>query len=518
MMLKLPWATSSILILLSLRCDESVSALAVPSPTVGSCRQEETVQLPDEGAFQLLRSKVAHSVAKGERRAGERAAQLRPVCRHCARPGSLCLCHVLPEDKIATSTNILILQHPNERRKKNLSTVPLLRLVLKNVQVIVGYTFDAEAIEPVRDLLARGRKPLLLYPREDALSLEEMPTSALIQRTTPPLEDGTHDSTDRMNNDNLLILVDGTWTEAKRMVRDSPDLVRHCQPVQFSSAGSSIYDALRREPEEHCLSTLEACVQALQYLEEDTLELQQTLQNVLQGHVDAHLANARIMAPRFVNAASEKTRDKSQRVREIEHSMFPLLSNDHNQKGYHDGKKYQATTIDSPGSSTPQDPFSSRHGSFVWQRLPDGALLRSLEPSDAILVDSWWEHRSSKSLPSMLRRIQLDHTGTFCLGVEDTHGNLVACIMRYETGAIGMLHVEKHARRKGYGTALLRQLTQVLGQQGDARVAFIHDGNTASEALFRAVGWEPANGEVKRQTGRRKAKRKWIHLSSSQHS
>ena len=56
--------------------------------------------------------------------------------------------------------------------------------------------------------------------------------------------------------------------EAKRMAQQSPGLVQSCQLVQFASPGSSLYAAIRKEPEAHCLSTLEACAQALVLLEE----------------------------------------------------------------------------------------------------------------------------------------------------------------------------------------------------------------------------------------------------------
>ena len=122
-----------------------------------------------------LRAKIAHGVAKGERRARERLAQPRPVCPHCSRPPILCVCNVLPSDKISTATKILILQHPNEFRKRNLSTVPLIRLVLQNVQVLVGYSFhqDLKDLAPIQQALHAGIQPLLLYPGEDATSLDD---------------------------------------------------------------------------------------------------------------------------------------------------------------------------------------------------------------------------------------------------------------------------------------------------------------------------------------------------------
>ena len=130
------------------------------------------------------------------------------------------------------------------------------------------------------------------------------------------------------NNNNLLIVIDGTWSEAKRMVRDSPFLTQECQSVQFSSEALSIYHALRREPEDHCLSTLEACAQALLLLEPSsdysyTQKVVDRLHTVLKAHVDAHLANAQRLATSRESAAAAKLYAKNQRKREIEGTMFP---------------------------------------------------------------------------------------------------------------------------------------------------------------------------------------------------
>jgi hypothetical protein len=50
-------------------------------------------------------------------------------------------------------------------------------------------------------------------------------------------------------------------------MQESPSLVRHCQKVQFTSDSTSIYYAVRKEPEARCLSTLEACAKGLELLE-----------------------------------------------------------------------------------------------------------------------------------------------------------------------------------------------------------------------------------------------------------
>ena len=81
---------------------------------------------------------ILGSIAAGERRAMSRLSESRPLCERCVRPPSVCVCDVLPASPIATRTSVLVLQHPNEFRRKHFSTTPLLPLSLSNVRVKVG--------------------------------------------------------------------------------------------------------------------------------------------------------------------------------------------------------------------------------------------------------------------------------------------------------------------------------------------------------------------------------------------
>lgn len=205
-----------------------------------------------------LINKIASSAAKTERREVERQRGPRETCSRCSRPPDLCVCESLPEKLITTSTTILVLQHPRERRRKSLSTVPLMPLVLDNIEIKVGFSFEIDDLELVKDFLASGRKPLLLFPGKDAISLDR-----------PPDGEKQRDIVERIQSeDQLLIVLDGTWSEALGVFYRSPDLTRACQQVQFKSDTKSIYpEELRKEPKKHCISTLESCATALTLLE-----------------------------------------------------------------------------------------------------------------------------------------------------------------------------------------------------------------------------------------------------------
>jgi len=93
---------------------------------------------------------------------------------------------------------------------------------------------------------------LLLYPGPGAEDIETM----------PPMEDG---------KPRTLIVVDGTWRQAGRVMRETRVLQQAISAgtvrrVQFAHAGSSGYE-FRKEPHDFCLSTLESVAYTLRFLE-----------------------------------------------------------------------------------------------------------------------------------------------------------------------------------------------------------------------------------------------------------
>mmetsp|Transcript_40582 Transcript_40582/g.45233 ORF Transcript_40582/g.45233 Transcript_40582/m.45233 type:complete len:196 (-) Transcript_40582:36-623(-) len=118
---------------------------------------------------------------------------------------------------------------------------------------------------------------------------------------------------------------------------------------------------------------------------------------------------------------------------------------------------------------------------------------------------------------------------------DNNNHKLIACIVRYETGTLGILHVAEDYRNRGYGAALLKEVTRrimIQQQQGQGEgddsdsdseydynvkgcEAYIRDGNVASESVFTKVGWKcenDLNGIIATKgTGRRRSKKKWIY-------
>lgn len=101
-----------------------------------------------------------------------------------------------------------------------------------------------------------------LSGRENTMILFPCPSAVDIE--TIQLDEG--DSRPRN-----LIVVDGTWRQAGRVMRNMECLRLAIEEgrvtcVQFANAGSSSY-TFRKEPREYCLSTLESICYALRFLE-----------------------------------------------------------------------------------------------------------------------------------------------------------------------------------------------------------------------------------------------------------
>lgn len=435
---------------------------------------QNNVPVPTQAAAsRLAQAKTTSSyVSKSERRENQRDTTPRQLCDRCSRPPSICFCQELPPNgPIITATEVLILQHPSEFRRKTISTTPLLPLVLSRCSIRVGYSFDnLQDLPPVTAALSRGQRPLLLFPGEDAVSLDDGITPNLLDQTTTFRDVSDTDSSSATNPSssssycsNLLIILDGTWSQAKKMARESPSLLACCQKVQFTNRGDSIYGAIRTQPEEHCLSTLECCAQALLHLEPDSDK--------------AHTAVSHL------NSVLRTLVDQQQQMR-----ISPPPRDD----------------SENNSQSLGQDLLLDGRDIV---RLPDGSTLRKLRHSDVPLVNSQWDRGDARTSLQVLSQ-RIAH-GDACFGIFRGH-ELCGFILQYEDGVLGMLEVAEAYRRRGYASTLLAKATHTLEAMHVPCVAYILDGNAASEAVFTQQGWVKENPTAKRGTGRRRAKRKWI--------
>lgn len=122
----------------------------------------------------------------------------RAVCSRCRRPESVCYCrHITAID---TSTRILLLQHPRERDVA-IGTARIAHMCLPHSEIHVGVKWsDSSALQCA--LSDKERPAILLYPGEGAKDIVRDPPRGAV----------------------TLIVVDGTWWQTKKIVRENPIL------------------------------------------------------------------------------------------------------------------------------------------------------------------------------------------------------------------------------------------------------------------------------------------------------
>ncbi len=168
--------------------------------------------------------------------------ETRAFCQQCDFLKSRCLCDVI--QTIPNHTHLIILQHPTET-KHPLNTVRILMKTFKNISLFIGEDFSNDL--KINTLLSDDKnRCVLLYPGQNhQIDISQEKNS------TRPI---TH-----------LFLIDGTWRKSKRIFLTSKNLQQmptfSLQPTELSQY------RIRKTPTQESLSTLEATVMALSYIE-----------------------------------------------------------------------------------------------------------------------------------------------------------------------------------------------------------------------------------------------------------
>ena len=184
------------------------------------------------------------------------------MCAGCGRPASVCLCaYVTP---LQTRTRVVILQHPRERHVPiNTARLALLGLPRAMFRRAVEFHDDPE-VQAVLSGADGGPPAYVLFPGPHAMDLAV---------TQPP-------------GPITLIVVDGTWWQAKKLLRRNPALAALPQ-LRLTPAAPSRY-RIRREPRDECVATIEALAMALGALEGDPARFA-TLLRPFEAMVDKQL-------------------------------------------------------------------------------------------------------------------------------------------------------------------------------------------------------------------------------------
>ncbi|MGZ3688386.1 MAG: tRNA-uridine aminocarboxypropyltransferase [Bdellovibrionota bacterium] len=175
---------------------------------------------------------------------------MRPLCPRCLKSLITCYCGRL--QPFRTNLMLILLQHPLER-KKAIGTARMTHLSIPGSRLICGkeFTQDREVNALIED---SGNHCVVLFPGPSAHHLCD-------QRGAPATS--WYPPEKRL----VIFVIDGTWMCAKRMIRMSPNLAA-LPRISFDSDRLSEY-RIRKQPEPHCLSTIEAVYRILELLDPD---------------------------------------------------------------------------------------------------------------------------------------------------------------------------------------------------------------------------------------------------------
>lgn len=185
----------------------------------------------------------------------------RATCERCLRPTQLCWCEHLVS--LETRTRVVLLQHPREREVA-IGTARMASLCLPSSELHVGVDWS-ESAALARALSDPERPAALLYPGEGAIDIALHPPAHPI----------------------TLVVVDGTWSHTRKVVRANP-LLAALPRYAFTPPAPSEY-RIRREPKESFVSTLEALAHVLGVLEGDPARFR-TMLAPFRAMIDAQIA------------------------------------------------------------------------------------------------------------------------------------------------------------------------------------------------------------------------------------
>jgi DTW domain-containing protein len=174
------------------------------------------------------------------------------MCYRCFWPKSLCWCSTI--SPIDTRTKIIILMHPKEYKEEKAATGRFTHLCLQNSEIHMGIDFDSHKIvqEQIHDM---RYFPMLLYPGKDSVNLSG----------SGVLSGFLHD------RQLLVILLDATWRNARKMFNRSPTLQK-LPRIGIVPEEKSRY-LIKRQPNDRFLSTIEAAHELMKALDYAGLDI-----------------------------------------------------------------------------------------------------------------------------------------------------------------------------------------------------------------------------------------------------
>ena len=184
------------------------------------------------------------------------------ACARCGKTAPLCVCAGITP--IATKLKLLILQHPQEQ-DVDLGTARLAALHFESAEVRVGLSWPslgkALGLKPGQSADPKRWAALYLGSAQVTKFPPGRTVVALNKKGEPAL-----DQEEALKNLQGVIVLDGTWAQAKTLWWRNPWLLK-TRRIALKPARPSRYGNLRREARREALSTLEATALLLSALE-----------------------------------------------------------------------------------------------------------------------------------------------------------------------------------------------------------------------------------------------------------
>ncbi len=195
----------------------------------------------ESAAFASPRLRLA--LRRGEHLGSRRFTRTAPRCPQCDRLAVVCVCHDAPAMRLRTQLCVVV--HYREASKTTNTGTVAARLV-EGSSVVV----HSQAYQPAAEPDFTGRRPVLLFPSDDAEVL-----TAEHGRVAPV----------------TLVVPDGSWSQARRMHRRVGWMSKLPHVTLPPSERRTGY-LLRRSEREGGLATMEAIARALGILEGEHVE------------------------------------------------------------------------------------------------------------------------------------------------------------------------------------------------------------------------------------------------------
>jgi len=186
------------------------------------------------------------------------ALKKRQICQQCERPQKVCWCDYLPSPKVSlkSGTSIIIIQHPSEKKRK-IRTALMALHGLKDGDCKIFVRRKVAETDTLWELLEKSNS-YVLYPSANSKNMDIIAND---------------------DKNKTLVILDGTWDEAKKIY--SRSLVLQRLPTIHLEIDKRSEYVLRTQPSDKCLSTIETVAHSLAILEKDH-SISEKLLNPLQ--------------------------------------------------------------------------------------------------------------------------------------------------------------------------------------------------------------------------------------------